>query len=316
MDEDLEGEIQLLTQTGPYSIPVKCLTKKCLVNLDKKKLDFGVLCIGETYRQSALILNAGALSTEYTISPVLLSSSSTLKQKSTAGGVENPQREDGKILATQAEPPNKLAHRSNYSIMTAVEPLQEPDTTTGQGVIPADVYAPRLKSKSTGLITFTEPQDQTVDKQLTSDHEKLDNAKSQDKPETSQRKGQDRSQRGAPEKARPQDKARTKGQGKSGKAQPKSQDAAPSILLDQSNQEQAKPASQDTIQPAAQDATQADSQDTGVGSKDTRAGSKDTGVGSKDEKQGKGVSVWGLGWRVWVVGGNGGRRVWVVGRNR
>ena len=34
LNKDLIGEIHLLSQTGPFSIPVRCLTKQCLVSVE------------------------------------------------------------------------------------------------------------------------------------------------------------------------------------------------------------------------------------------------------------------------------------------
>lgn len=31
LNEDLEGHIDFLAQTGPFSVPIRCVTKKCQV---------------------------------------------------------------------------------------------------------------------------------------------------------------------------------------------------------------------------------------------------------------------------------------------
>ena len=36
INEDLEGEVKFLSQTGPFSIPLRCTTKKCDVSLGLK----------------------------------------------------------------------------------------------------------------------------------------------------------------------------------------------------------------------------------------------------------------------------------------
>lgn len=138
-----------MSQTGAYSVTVKCLTKKCLVCLDQRELDFGVLCVGETYRQNVVVLNAGALSTEYTIAAILDSPSSILKPR--------PKPLEEQPLPVQLAMDKDPRH-SNYSIMTAVEPVKDPDNTTGLGVILPDTVTHHLKSKSIGQITFSEPQ--------------------------------------------------------------------------------------------------------------------------------------------------------------
>lgn len=286
-----------MSQTGPYCIPVKCPTKKCVVSLDKKELDFGVLCLGETHRQNALVLNAGALSTEFTISPLLHSPSSILKQKpSTIPTVTGDTQGAGDL------PEVKLAHRSNYSIMTDVEPLKNPDSTTGQGVILPDSIDHRLKSKSTGQISFTEPQDTAAsqDKQKPSDQDKLEEScpksqdkarpKSRDKEEKSRPKSQDKAEKSRPKSRDKAEKSRPKSRDKAGKSQPdksekpqaKSQDA-PSILLEEDQ------LAQPDSGPKSQDATRLASQDIPPGNEDANL----TGEVGTDEKQpvGEGVGV-------------------------
>jgi hypothetical protein len=70
----------MLTQTGPFSIPVRCTTRKCIVRAtgsegdgggeeDSVEVDFGRVCVGETVRRSILLHNDGALPTEFSITP-------------------------------------------------------------------------------------------------------------------------------------------------------------------------------------------------------------------------------------------------------
>ena len=71
INEDLLGEIEFLSQTGPFSIPVRCLTKKCLVSVDETEVDFGPVCVGETVCKQVTISNSGALSTEFWFAAVV-----------------------------------------------------------------------------------------------------------------------------------------------------------------------------------------------------------------------------------------------------
>ena len=59
----------MLSQTGPFTIPVKCLTKKCLISADKTVVEFGRVCVGETVRRHVTLTNAGALPTKFTFGP-------------------------------------------------------------------------------------------------------------------------------------------------------------------------------------------------------------------------------------------------------
>ncbi|XP_072012089.1 cilia- and flagella-associated protein 74 isoform X2 [Engystomops pustulosus] len=70
INEDLEGEVMMLSQTGPFSIPVKCTTKKCELAVDKKCIDFGTHVIGETVTQYITLTNEGALGTRFSVKPI------------------------------------------------------------------------------------------------------------------------------------------------------------------------------------------------------------------------------------------------------
>ena len=65
LNEDLIGEIHFLSQTGPFSIPVKCLMKQCLISVEEREVDFGRVCIGETVTRRIILCNNGALPTKF-----------------------------------------------------------------------------------------------------------------------------------------------------------------------------------------------------------------------------------------------------------
>ncbi|KAM4016315.1 cilia- and flagella-associated protein 74 isoform 2-T2 [Anomaloglossus baeobatrachus] len=70
INEDLDGEVMMLAQTGPFSIPVKCATKKCELAIDKKCIDFGTHVIGETVAQYITLTNRGALGTRFCLKQI------------------------------------------------------------------------------------------------------------------------------------------------------------------------------------------------------------------------------------------------------
>lgn len=70
LNEDLIGEIHFLSQTGPFSIPVKCLMKQCLISVEEREVDFGRVCIGETVTRRVILRNNGALPTAFQLSAV------------------------------------------------------------------------------------------------------------------------------------------------------------------------------------------------------------------------------------------------------
>ena len=70
LESDLSGSISMLAQTGPFTIPVRCLTKKCIIAVDSVEVDFGKVCVGETIRRSVAIRNSGALPTHFQLMPL------------------------------------------------------------------------------------------------------------------------------------------------------------------------------------------------------------------------------------------------------
>ncbi|CAH1773330.1 unnamed protein product [Owenia fusiformis] len=65
INEDLEGTVDFLAQTGPFAIPLVCTTKKCDLSVDTNLVDFGTTVIGETMKQTITLTNNGALTTGF-----------------------------------------------------------------------------------------------------------------------------------------------------------------------------------------------------------------------------------------------------------
>ena len=84
LNEDICGTIEMASQTGYFSIPVKCLTKKCLVMADKTSVDFGAVCLGEAVHKRIILRNEGALPTNFSLTDKL---SHTLEVPSLQVGV-------------------------------------------------------------------------------------------------------------------------------------------------------------------------------------------------------------------------------------
>ena len=69
----------MVSQTGPFSIPVRCSTRKCIVGVEEegggeigergegREVDFGKVCVGETVRRCVILHNHGFLSTNFTV---------------------------------------------------------------------------------------------------------------------------------------------------------------------------------------------------------------------------------------------------------
>ncbi|XP_061423846.1 cilia- and flagella-associated protein 74 isoform X2 [Lethenteron reissneri] len=64
-NEDLNGELQFAAQSGPFTVPVQCTTKKCDVTVDRSKIDFDTHVVGETIRRTFTLVNRGALGTRF-----------------------------------------------------------------------------------------------------------------------------------------------------------------------------------------------------------------------------------------------------------
>ncbi|XP_072831702.1 cilia- and flagella-associated protein 74 isoform X3 [Vicugna pacos] len=65
INRDLEGSVSFLAQTGRFSVPLKCSTKKCSLSLDKEVIDFGSHGVGETASRTITLTNAGGLGTRF-----------------------------------------------------------------------------------------------------------------------------------------------------------------------------------------------------------------------------------------------------------
>uniref|UniRef100_A0A6I8NI36 Cilia and flagella associated protein 74 n=1 Tax=Ornithorhynchus anatinus TaxID=9258 RepID=A0A6I8NI36_ORNAN len=85
INKDLEGDINFLAQTGAFSIPLKCTTKKCVLALDKELIDFGTHVVGETISRTITLMNQGALGTRFRLltSPGVSGSHLTAAKSST-----------------------------------------------------------------------------------------------------------------------------------------------------------------------------------------------------------------------------------------
>ncbi|XP_047580297.1 cilia- and flagella-associated protein 74 [Lutra lutra] len=65
INKDLEGNVSFMAQTGGFSVPLKCSTKKCALTLDKELIDFGSYVVGETTSRTITLTNAGGLGTMF-----------------------------------------------------------------------------------------------------------------------------------------------------------------------------------------------------------------------------------------------------------
>ena len=64
-NEDIFSHLRLLSETGPVNIPIECLAKKCLLQLDTAVIDFGEVYFGQEKTVSLGVVNKGALDCTY-----------------------------------------------------------------------------------------------------------------------------------------------------------------------------------------------------------------------------------------------------------
>ncbi|XP_029362700.1 cilia- and flagella-associated protein 74 isoform X2 [Echeneis naucrates] len=66
-NDDLEGEVQFASAVGFFSVPVKCTTKKCDLEVDSQLIDFGAHVVGQTVSRTITLTNKGALGTLFSL---------------------------------------------------------------------------------------------------------------------------------------------------------------------------------------------------------------------------------------------------------
>ena len=69
MNEDIEEFIELVSETGPFNIPLKCETKKCNIEISPKLIQFGDVPLGDSKQLLVKIANSGAVPTSFEILP-------------------------------------------------------------------------------------------------------------------------------------------------------------------------------------------------------------------------------------------------------
>lgn len=122
------------------------------MSVDRSELKFGLVHVGETVRQRVTVLNAGALGTQYTIAPALDSPSAPVPPKTSITHTPPvPTSELVRFDLNSRSIPSDPSQHSSYSVVSNVETLVRPDSSSGQGILVNKC----LKSKSTGHIEFS-----------------------------------------------------------------------------------------------------------------------------------------------------------------
>ncbi|XP_051508831.1 cilia- and flagella-associated protein 74 [Myxocyprinus asiaticus] len=117
LDVDLDGVIQFQSATGSFSVNIKCSKKKCEIVVDRCLVDFGTHVVGQTVSRIITLTNRGALSTHYTLTPII---TGPLQQTSTStqvpGNTESFQMCSGNpVVENATEIPSALEIAENIA---------------------------------------------------------------------------------------------------------------------------------------------------------------------------------------------------------
>ncbi|KAJ1455469.1 hypothetical protein M885DRAFT_554868 [Pelagophyceae sp. CCMP2097] len=67
VDQDISTDLHFLAETGPFSVPIRCSTKRVVPTLSCERVSFDGVVMGESKTFALVISNNGALPTEYEI---------------------------------------------------------------------------------------------------------------------------------------------------------------------------------------------------------------------------------------------------------
>ncbi|XP_077401217.1 cilia- and flagella-associated protein 74 isoform X6 [Vanacampus margaritifer] len=67
INEDLEGEVDFASAAGRFSVPVRCIIKRCDLEVDNQFIDFGSHVVGQTISRTITLTNKGALATRFSL---------------------------------------------------------------------------------------------------------------------------------------------------------------------------------------------------------------------------------------------------------
>jgi hypothetical protein len=165
INTDLEGEISFLAQTGPFSVPIQCVTKKCRVSVNCSCVEFHPACVGETRKRTIRLSNDGALGTDYEIEP--LSGYPHVQKRDSQKGYA--QRDYSQSKSAVIQPIQLII--SEHEIERVKSPSVPPEIEMPNGSSTSDAIAcgkPLERVSSTTLDTVVEREDE-VDEEPTNE---------------------------------------------------------------------------------------------------------------------------------------------------
>ncbi|XP_077980899.1 cilia- and flagella-associated protein 74-like isoform X2 [Glandiceps talaboti] len=179
INEDLDGEVGFMAQTGPFIIPLICSTKKCDLSVDKALIDYGTQVIGETLKKSITLTNKGALGTTFEFLKITgmrpqtttsalaslggMTGIETERTTSFAGKEEEDKVETLKENDKASEKDEKTPTPSEQGAPTTIQEEGETVSGTGEGVEDEDKQEPEEKERDETALS-----DRGVDEKPTS----------------------------------------------------------------------------------------------------------------------------------------------------
>ncbi|XP_032304690.1 cilia- and flagella-associated protein 74 isoform X2 [Coturnix japonica] len=123
INEDLEGEIWFMAQTGSFSVPLKCTAKTCILALDTVLVDFGTHVVGETISRTVNLTNTGALGTRFKVQTSAGNSSrcGTTAESSTTTTVTQPSNDSAPEPSSDSAPEKKDSNSPVTSVLEKEE---------------------------------------------------------------------------------------------------------------------------------------------------------------------------------------------------
>ncbi|XP_053705397.1 cilia- and flagella-associated protein 74-like isoform X2 [Synchiropus splendidus] len=135
INKDMEGEILFAAAAGPFSVPVRCTTKKCEVQVDSQTVDFGSQLVGQNISRTITLTNKGALATHFHLdmSSCVISETQHVQMSSQTPG------DSGSMIlpSVRSKEVNKLRHDlcevSQENILACLPSNVDPQTEESSG---------------------------------------------------------------------------------------------------------------------------------------------------------------------------------------
>ncbi|TNN34191.1 Cilia- and flagella-associated protein 74 [Liparis tanakae] len=103
INQDLEGEVQFASALGPFSVPVRCSMKRCDLEVDSQRVDFGSHVVGQTISWTITLTNKGALATVFSLDTATHLSPETSRAQTTPEVSAHTCQEEGSQNTTSED---------------------------------------------------------------------------------------------------------------------------------------------------------------------------------------------------------------------